>query len=248
VWQKGKLTKTGKGIQDRKDYIQDAVWCNFRHEALDEKELRRVIDKAHQEEMSVLPYLTGVVYPGEPFEFVNEAVSVTNKYGFDGIYVDGVNHHVLQAYTIMQRLRKALGEKPLYVHVPSPVIGDRKKRYVYCPFIDTYADYILRGEHIAAKGDTSSFDWRYLRYVISGYNISNATGFLCNFDYPPEFTRRLIPQLFKAYIRIPYWPGWENYVKDRQESSGAKYYPVAETNKIIREEYFPALDALNMDQ
>lgn len=244
LWQKGKLTKTGKGIQSRYDCMRDAVWSNFHHEALDDKELKRVIDKAHQEEMKVLPYLTGIYFPGEPQELAREIVSLTKKYGFNGGYFDGISTHVLRGYTIMRGLRKALGEKILFVHQPSPVIGDRKKHYVYCPFIDTYADYILRGEHLASKGDINSFDWKYIRYALSGYNISNSIGYVCNYGYPTEFTRTLIPQVLKANIRLPYWVGWDRYVEERQEAGGSEYYPLEETRKIMREEYFPALNAL----
>jgi hypothetical protein len=241
-WQKGRLTRAGKVIRSRDDWIKDSYWTSFHHEALDDKEIKRVIDKAHQEGMKVLPYLSIVRFPGEPEEFVRETVSLIERYGFDGAYLDGMTN-ILRGYTIIRGLRKAIGRKILYVHNPI-VIGNPKRHYVYCPFIDTYADYILRAEHVADRGAISSFDWKYIRYTISGYNISNSVGFLCNFDYPPEFSRKLIPQVLKANVRLPYWVGWDGYVEERQKAIGAKYYPLEETRKIMKEEYFPSLNAL----
>ena len=164
-WQKGRLTKAGKVIQNRDDWIKDSYWTNFHHEAIDEKDLKRVIEKAHKEKMKILPYLSIVRFPGEPEEFVRETVSLIEKYSFDGAYLDGISN-ILRGYTIIRGLRKALGRKILYVHNPI-VIGDMKGHYIYCPFIDTYADYILRAEHVAAKGDIPRFDWKYLRYILS---------------------------------------------------------------------------------
>jgi hypothetical protein len=243
-WQKGKLTKAGMGIQSREDYIKDVIWTNFYNEALDDGELRRVIEKAHQEEMKVLPYLSPVMFPGEPEELVRETASLIEKYGFDGAYFDGISN-ILRGYAMMRGVRKAIGRKILYVHNPI-LIGNPKGNYVYCPFIDTYADYILRAEHVAARGAVPSFDWKYLRYTISGYNISNSVGFLCNYDYPPEFTRKLIPQVLKANVRLPYWAGegWDLYVEERQRVMGSKFHPQQKTWKIMREEYFPSLNAL----
>jgi hypothetical protein len=240
-WQKGQLTRAGKGIQSRDDWIKDSYWTNFHHEAIGDKDLKRGIEKAHQEEMKVLPYLSTARFPGEPEELVRETVSLIEKYGFDGAYLDGMIN-ILQGYNIIRGLRKTLGRKILYLHNPI-LIGNPRGHYVYCPFIDTYADYILRAEHVADRGAIPSFDWKYLRYTISGYNISNSVGFVCNFDYPPEFSRRLIPQVLKANARLPYWVGWDRYVEERQKVIGAKYYPLEETRKIMREEYFPALNA-----
>jgi hypothetical protein len=248
IWQKGKLTRTGMGIQSRDEYARDAVWSNFHHEALDDIELKRVIEKAHQEEMKVLPYLSGVYYPGEPQEFVSETVSLMGKYGFDGALFDGISNHILRGYTIIRGLRKALGKKILYVHVPSPIIGDHKRYYVFCPFIDTYADYIVRAEHVANRGASPGLDSKYIRYTISGYNVSNSIGFFANYDYPPELTRTLIPQVLKAKARLSYWVQWDRYVKERQKAVGAEYFPLEETRKIMREEYFPALNALQTEK
>lgn len=239
-WQHGLRTRKGRGLQSRDDFIQNSAWTSFRLKTIDDKEMRRTVDKAHELGLRVIAYMTPFYFPGEPDEFLREMDSVLKQYWLDGAYFDGVSVDVLQGYCLMRAVRRLLGDKILYAHVPSPIIGEcyGDGYYVYCPFIDTYADYILRAEHIFA------FDWKHLRYTISGYNISNSIGFVCNYDYEPKFTRQLMKHVLKANARLPYWVGFDAYVKERQKVIGRKYYPLEESRKIMREEYFPALDAM----
>ena len=44
--------------------------------------------------------------------------------------------------------------------------------------------------------------------------------------------------------RIPCWVGWDAYVDERQKAIGRQFRPQAETHKILKEDYFPALDRL----
>ena len=93
-------------------------------------------------------------------------------------------------------------------------------RSVYCPFIDTYADYILRGEHPADFEDDA-----YLRYVLAGYNTSNAIGMVCHCYYPAEFVQRIIAKTL---------------------SFGGRFYlalPETATEQILKEQYLPQLEA-----
>ena len=60
----------------------------------------------------------------------------------------------------------------LYVHCSIDPLDDGR---IYCPFIDTYADYILRGEGGVWGLKLDDF----LRWTLSGYNISNAVGYWC---------------------------------------------------------------------
>jgi len=246
-WLQGFKTRTGQKIRSREEMIkEDAAWVSFLLKATDEKELRRVLKRAHVLGMRVIPYMSPLTFPGEPQEFLKQMTSVLKEYEFDGVYFDGVASHILEAYAIMRGARKVLREKTLYVHVPSPIIGKCYKDgyYVYCPFIDTYADYILRAEHIAATGEKTDFNRKYLRYTISGYNISNTVGYICNYDYPPSITQKLIPEALQVHIRIPYWVGWDTYVRERKKAMGEKYYSLEESREIMREKYFPKLDAL----
>jgi len=241
-WAHGLLTKRGKGVQSRDDCIHNACWSSFRHEPMNEAELVRTVRRAHDLGMRVIPYMTSYYFPGEPHEFLKEVDSVVDRYHMDGVYIDGVSNDVLQAYTVMRGLRNLLGDKILYVHVPSPIIGRYDADYVYCPFIETYADYTLKAEHVF------KFDWKHLRYTISGRNISNSIGFVCNYDYEPRFTRWLVRNAFKSNTRLPYWVGFDAYVEERQKVFGRKHYPEEESHKIMREEYFPKLDTFQKSQ
>ncbi len=121
-----------------------------------------------------------------------------------------------------------------------PILGTSYAagRYVYCPFIDTYANFILRAEH------TDTFDDQVLRYTISGHNISNAIGFVANYDYAYDFNRRLVEKALEYNVRVPWWGGWEIYLEDLARETGKKYPKPSEIQSIMEQVYFPALDKL----
>ncbi len=242
-WNQGFMTRKGEGVKSKDDtYKRDAWWACFHYVPIDEKELIRVVKTSHKLGMKIVPYKSPIFCLCEVDEFIEEVKVLIEKYDFDGIYFDGVSNDIWRAYKIMKGTRKVLKDKILYAHVPSPIIGEyydyQNARYVYCPFIDTYADYTLRAEHVF------KFDWKYLRYTISGYNISNSIGYVCNYDFEPEFTRKLIKPVLKANARLAHWGGEEAFVKEKLESAGRKFYPGKETLKILKEKYFPALDQL----
>jgi len=56
----------------------------------------------------------------------------------------------------------------------SPPLGDQRNGRIYCPFMDTYADFQLRGESVEISG----LDDPYLRFCASGYGNSNVIGLL----------------------------------------------------------------------
>jgi len=82
---------------------------------------------------------------------------------------------------------------------------------MYCPAVDTYADCILRGEHLYP------FDFNYLRYVISGYNISNSIGYVC-LEGPIDFRRKLIDACLLVNARLPYWVPADKDFADMMEN------------------------------
>lgn len=91
----------------------------------------------------------------------------------DGFYFDGIADDFLDSYCIIRQARKIIGEdRILYVH---DSISPDYNGLVYFPFVDTYADYILRGE--GGRFGLGLQD--FLRWTISGYNISNAVGYWC---------------------------------------------------------------------
>lgn len=243
VWQKGAGPDRDKEITGRVDlYMRAAPQASRVYAPLDEAELKRVVETAHRCGMRVVPYMSPLFFPGRPLEFLAELERVLEAYTFDGVYYDGVSEDILDAYDVMKGTRHILGEeRVLYVHIPSPIMGSSYKRgkYVYAPFIDTYADFILRAEHI------DTFDDKVLRYTISGHNISNAIGFACNYDYNLEFNEALMQRVLEYHVRLPYWNGWDLYLDDRGKAVGKSYPRHADIQKLMHDVYFPALDRLN---
>ena len=93
----------------------------------------------------------------------------------------------------MRGTRDIVGDGLIYFHCTgSPM----RSRNMYCPFIDTYADYILRAE------GTKDFTDRYLRYVVSRHNISNSIGYICYYFFPPDFVSATIPKALDVHVRF----------------------------------------------
>ena len=146
-------------------------WLTPKHVPLSMTEFIRVRDEAHKRGMKVLVYLSPY-YSTAPDIFA-EMQRVLNEYQLDGLYFDGISMDFRKSYAVIRRTREILGaNRILYVHCSSDPLRDGR---IYCPFIDTYADYILRGEPGVWGLKLDDF----LRWTISGFNISNAVGYWC---------------------------------------------------------------------
>lgn len=242
AWQGGAGPVRGKGVRSRVDlYAKAAPWAAWKPEPVDRDEFARVVRTAHRYGMRVTPYLSPLFFPGNSREFLAQLSRLLETYEIDGVYFDGVSEDIQGAYETMKGTRRLLGpDRLLFVHIPSPIIGSSysQGRYVYCPFIDTYANFVLRAEHI------DTFDDKVLRYTISGHNISNAIGFACNYDYEMEFNRALIRRVLDYEVRVPYWAGFDIYLAERGKAMGKQYPPMAAIQEAMVQDYFPALDRL----
>ena len=147
-------------------------------------------------------------------DFLDRIEAALEEYGFDGVYFDGTAMDVLDSYEIIRAARALLGERLIYYHNTSDPL---RSRNVFCPFINTYADYVLRAE------TTADFDDKYLRYAISGFNTSSTPNYICYFNYPIDFIRELIPKALAVKARF--------YLG----------LPEMEREQILKEEYFPKL-------
>ena len=234
--------KMNHEVRSREDmYEQYAPWAARYLATTNEPELTRVVDLAHKLGMRVIPYFSPLFFPGTAHEFLAELKRFLGEWKFDGVYYDGISEDIVDAYEIMKGTRKLIGaDKVIYAHIPSPIIGSSyaEGKYVYCPFVDTYADFILRGEHV------DDFDDATLRYTISGYNISNAIGLTCNYDYNIDFSRELINKALNYKVGVPYWGAIDDYLTDRGRAKGIEYPKEADIQKIMHDDYFPALDRL----
>ena len=187
---------------------------------VDEKELIRTIKKAHSLNMKVIPYMSPFYSLAKGKDFLDKVKEVMEKYEMDGVYFDGISTDILYSYQMIREARNLLKDKTLYVHCTNDPLMSFN---LYCPFIDTYADYILRAETMTNITD------KYLRYVISGYNISNSIGYICYYLFPVKVIRRLI---------------------DKALAFNARFYlgsPETEREQILKKDYFPKLEKLSRE-
>jgi len=236
IW-KGRLSGKKSENMSTADVYLDAPFARKKITARNDAEFRRVIEDAHACGMKLLPYLHPFDYPGTANEFMDEVKKICNEFNIDDLYYDGVSHEIMEAYTIMKETRALLGMKLLYVHCPSPILGDINTSYfngfyAYCPFIDTYADMMLRAEHM------DTIERHNLRYTVNGKNISNTIGFLCSYDYSVETVRKSVDLILANDVRLPYWTGrWvggEQINNERPENDRKE----EELQKIMQKLYF----------
>lgn len=135
----------------------------------DPREFFRVRDDLHRAGMKMVPYFSPYYYSGR--DFFAEVRRALDEYKVDGLYFDGVSMDFRTSYDIVRQTRALLGDdRILFRHCTSDPLASAR---IYCPFIDTYCDYIYRGE--AGRADLELDD--FLRWTLSGYNISNAVGY-----------------------------------------------------------------------
>jgi hypothetical protein len=147
--------------------------------------------------------------------FLAEIMKVMREYQPDGLYFDGIYDNVVRTYLITRKAREVVGDGGIleYHATGSPPGGG-----CYLPQIDTYFNFMLRGE-----GCTERYaDPDYLRYFVSTYNLSNSIGVLCNNnDY--RLDDAFLNTLLDNNIRLHLIPGWlQDY---RKQSLTRLYWP-----------------------
>ncbi|MBT3377548.1 MAG: hypothetical protein HN742_12465 [Lentisphaerae bacterium] len=144
------------------------------YEVKDPSALRAAIKLAHDHGMEVICYRhpTSYVWAEIPMEdAIADMKQFRKEYGFDGWYFDGLyyNGQWLETYRFIRAMRDDVGANGIiYTHCTlNPPL---RQCELYCPFIDSYSDFLLRGEGQTIRGPRDP----YLRYVINTYKISNA--------------------------------------------------------------------------
>ncbi len=135
--------------------------------------LKRTIDHAHKIGMKVLLYrhMMSYLWDGSTCEAAFEDMKRCREaFGFDGWYLDGlfVDKSWVDSYRFIRKLRDEVGDGVIYTH--STRNAPFQSISLYCPFIDVYSDFQLRGEGQDIYGECDP----YLRYVVGTYNISNS--------------------------------------------------------------------------
>ena len=157
------------------NYDHPKPWETDRHEPYDENDFARMMDAAHERGLSVVPYCSPY-YCSAP-DLYGEMERVLADYGMDGLYFDGwcgYRDDFRPAYEMIRSARELLGDRLLYLHTSSEPYHTVR---VYPPFVFAYADFCLRGE---ANRDGLELD-PFLRYAVSGHQISNTVGMWCHY-------------------------------------------------------------------
>lgn len=139
---------------------------------------------------------------GENMELFMEAIGrVMRDYRPDGLYFDGqYTENPAALYALARRAREVVGEDGILEWHSTWALGSGT---CYLPHADAYVDFILRGELQAGRYE----DLRYLRFFVSGYNINNCIGVLCNND-PAGINSRLAADVLRVNARLHTIAGW----------------------------------------
>ena len=120
----------------------------------------------------------------------------------DGLYFDGQYADSAAAlYALARETRALIGEDGLLEWHSTFELGLEGGCYV--PHADAYVDFNFRGE--GAKDQYQDFN--YLRFFVSGYNIHNSTGVICN-NYAVGVTPELARDVLRANARFHTFEGW----------------------------------------
>ncbi len=151
-----------------------AGYTHSPYEAAEPEKLKATIRLAHQLGMQVICYRhpTSYVWDRVPMaEAIADMRRFRKKFGFDGWYFDGLYYagQWMDTYRFIRQMRESVGpEGIIYTHCT--LNPPSRMCQLYCPFIDSYSDFLLRGEGQTIHGP----DDPYLRYVVNTYKISNA--------------------------------------------------------------------------
>ncbi len=120
----------------------------------------------------------GAVNDGQNIDSFLPAIRrVMNDLKPDGLYFDGIySTNPAAQYALARYTRQIVGEKGLLEWHSTMALTQGWGDTCYMPHADAYTDVQLRGEGLNSK--YANFD--YLRFFISGYNISNVMGVVCN--------------------------------------------------------------------
>lgn len=106
--------------------------------------------------------------------FLPEIRRVMDDYKPDGLYFDGqYTQNPAALYALARESRNIVGEDGILEWHSTAALG---AGYCSLPQADAYVDFVLRGE-----GSQSAYENEdYLRFFVSGYNVHNSIGVLCN--------------------------------------------------------------------
>ncbi len=119
----------------------------------------------------------GAIVDGENMSVFLDAIRrVMRDLKPDGLYFDGqYMQNPAALYALARESRRIVGEHGLLEWHSTGAMGAFGSQ-MYMPHADAYTDVQLRGE----CQDDAYGDFNYLRFFVSGYNVNNCVGVLCN--------------------------------------------------------------------
>ncbi len=203
------------------------AWSSFGSvniQPADPVRFKEVLQKTHQLGWKVLIYTSPFYYHGNLKAFEAEMAHIMS-FGVDGMYWDYTAIGVEQAWQIAKAARRLLGDRRLYIHLTQTPFMNKR---MIVPFVDTYADFVLRGENMS----WAEIDPAYLRYAVSSYNMGNSIGTLC-YD-----TCRVSPEIVRAAVgvnaRLAYWVGSQH-----NTDNGKDYFLTPTESQVYIHDYMP---------
>jgi hypothetical protein len=210
-------------------------WCGpYKHR--DAADFRRCIVTCRRLGMTVIPYMSPWYYRIRDVDaFMKELTEQKAEYGFGGIYYDGLWYDDwIESYRVMRRTRELFRDGCVYIHTTiGPPLWSKT---MWCPFMDTYADLVLRGEGYAADGPSDP----YIRYVAAGYRTSNAIGMLKGDKWKGVDAKRQL-EIMLSYNGRGRWGTYPGKAKDGQFIFPGQKTPLKD---LFTDFYFPELKRL----
>jgi hypothetical protein len=140
----------------------------------------------------------GAIVNGENMPLFLDAITrVMRDLKPDGLYFDGqYMENPAGLYALARHSRKIIGEEGILEWHSTTELGGGGS-LMYMPHADAYTDIQLRGE----GQDARYADFDYLRFFVSGYNVNNCIGVLCN-NSGKMMSHALLESLLQANARL----------------------------------------------
>ena len=218
-------------------WASDHPWVGP-YEQKDPDGFRQVIATCKQNGMTVIPYMSPWYFHIRDADaFIEQLAAQKAEFGFGGIYYDGLWYDDwIESYRVMRMTRELFPQGCVYLHstVGPPIFS----RTMWCPFLDTYADFVLRGEGHVAHGP----DAPYVRYVAAGYRTSNAIGMMKGDKW--DVDAKTQKQVMFGYHGRGRWGTYPRHDKD-----GNYVFPGQESplTGFWTDWYFPELERLEQE-
>ncbi len=173
----------------------------------------------------------GAIYDGENMDLFLDAIArVMDNLKPDGLYFDGqYAKNPAALYALARHARRIIGDNGILEWHSTVELGRWGSSQMYMPQADAYTDIQLRGEGV----DQLYGDFDYLRFFVSGYNINNCIGVLCNNSGKP-MTAPLLESTLKANARLHTLLGMSDFLaKEYRPRLTPEYH--AEVDRLVAE-------------